>query len=156
MAMNMTEYLAEELVMTGLSPEGKTETLELMVDNLVATGRLGADRRDPLIKKLLEREDLSSTGIGGSVAIPHASGENVDSIQVVMAQLPDGVDFESIDGEPVHLVFMIVGSDRSPRTHLQLLAMIVRLCKNREMVEKLKSATDRSEAYKIVTSDEQG
>jgi len=124
--------------------------LALMVDRIVAAGAIGADRRDPLIAKLTERERLSSTGIGGHVGIPHASGENIGDMIVAVGVLPDGVAFDAIDGEPVRLVFLIVGSERAPRIHLQLLAAIVRFCKNRQVAEKLMAADDPADAYAVI------
>jgi mannitol/fructose-specific phosphotransferase system IIA component (Ntr-type) len=152
--MNMTEYLSEEMVMVGLEPEGKTDILEQMVDRLVEKGRLPADRRDPLVKKLLDREELSSTGIGGGVAIPHASGEAIDKMIVAVAQIPGGVEFDSLDNKPAQIIFMIIGSDQSPRTHLQLLAMIVRVCKRRDLVEGMIKADSAAAIYKLACASE--
>lgn len=148
----MAEYLSEELVMIGLKPTDKQNVCELMVDQLVAKGKLDEKRKQALVDKLLEREALSSTGIGDGVAIPHASGESIEDMLVAVAQIPDGIDFDSLDGEPVHLVFMIIGSDRSPRTHLQLLAMIVRVCKNKELVKKLIDSKSQQEAFELIAS----
>ena len=97
----MAEYLSVEMVMTGLAPVDKRSVCEAMVDHIVAMGQISADRRDPLVEKLMEREELSSTGIGGGVAIPHASGEAIDSMLVAVAQIPDGVEFEALDHNPV-------------------------------------------------------
>ena len=152
MAMNMAEYLSKDMIMTGLAPVDKKAVCEAMVDHIVAMGQIDADRRDPLVEKLMEREGLSSTGIGGGVAIPHASGEAIDSMLVAVAQIPDGVEFDALDSNPVKLVFMIIGSERSPRTHLQLLAMIVRICKNKEVVESLINAASQHAVYEQVVS----
>jgi mannitol/fructose-specific phosphotransferase system IIA component (Ntr-type) len=127
-----------------------------MVDSLIEAKRLLPDRKKILIDKLLEREALSSTGIGGGVAIPHASGENIEQMLVAIGQVPGGVEYEAIDDEPVELVFMIIGSERVPRVHLQLLATIVRACKNSELVKELKTSDNGTDIYKLIEQFDNG
>ncbi|MBI5815781.1 MAG: PTS sugar transporter subunit IIA [Nitrospinae bacterium] len=152
--MNITDYLTADLVMPGFAPADKDEAIGKMVDHLVAAGRLGEDRRDPLFEKLMEREGLSSTGIGGGVAIPHASGENIADMLVVMALCPDGLEFGALDGQPVRIIFLIVGSERSPKVHLQLLATIVRACRNQGLVNGLVSTATAGDAFAILSVHE--
>jgi len=152
--MNITDCLSEDLVITGFNPAGKSETIDMMVDHLVAVKRISPDRRGLLISKLMERESLSSTGIGGGVAIPHASGENIDSMLIVLGLAPGGVDFDAMDGQPVKIIFLIVGSERAPKAHLQLLATIVRACRNGDLIASLLSAPDAKSAYASLCSYE--
>lgn len=149
--MKITEYLTEDLIITGIQPTGKQDLCGIFVDHLIEKGKISPDRRDILIEKLLEREALSSTGIGLGVAIPHASGENIENMLVVIGQIPRGVDYDSIDGEPVKLVFMIIGSERVPRVHLQLLATIVRACKNTDLVESLQKASTPRSMFELIS-----
>ncbi|MBI4667208.1 MAG: PTS sugar transporter subunit IIA [Nitrospinae bacterium] len=152
--MRITDYLTGDLVATGLAPDTKEEACAQLVDLLVASGIVATERRDPLYEKIIEREKLSSTGMGGGVAIPHTFGEDLAQAVIVFAQIPDGVEFESLDGAPVKLIFLIVGSERAPKAHLQILAMIVRLLKNRELVDRLTSARSPEEAYQLLASVE--
>lgn len=145
--LKITEYLTNDLVLTGIKPTDKKDVCEIMVDMLIEKGKIGSDRKEILMEKILEREELSSTGIGQGVAIPHASGEDIESMLVAVGQIPEGVDYDSIDGAPVNLVFMIIGSQRSAREHLQLLAAIVRACKNHDLVEKLLGSVSADEMY---------
>lgn len=145
--MKITDFVTEDLIWTGLKPVDKKQACEMMVDNLIDRGKLNPDRRDILIDKLLEREALSSTGIGSGVAIPHASGENLENTVVAIGQAPEGVDFDAIDDEPVKLIFLLVGSERLPKTHLQLLAMIVRACKTKGLVDGLIEAGSPQEIH---------
>jgi mannitol/fructose-specific phosphotransferase system IIA component (Ntr-type) len=154
--MRITEYLSENLVISGMPPCSKTEALAVMVDRLITAGRLSADRREILLAKLMEREALSSTGIGGGVAIPHASGESMDNIIVAVGQSPEGVEFDSLDAEPVNVIFLIVGSERAPRTHLQILAMIVRLCKTPDLIKSIAAARDASQIFGILSGTDIG
>jgi len=148
--MKIIEYLSKDMILTGIAAEDKYSLCKLIVDHLISKEVIAEERQKILIDKIMERESMSSTGIGGGVAIPHASGEDIDSIIIVVAQIPDGVDFDAIDDAPVDLVFMIIGSERVPRIHLQLLATIVRVCKNVELVNALKKAADASTMYELI------
>jgi len=154
--MKITDFFTEDLVLAGLKPVDKSQACEMMVDHLIEKGRIAQDRRKILLDKLMEREALSSTGIGGGVAIPHASGENIDNMLVAVGQIPEGVDYDAIDDEPVRIIFMIIGSERLPRVHLQLLAMIVRACKNHDLVESLIKASSAKEIYNLIAEFDKG
>jgi len=150
MNIKITDFISGDLALTGMTAPDKEEALALMVDLLIEKGKLLKDRKKILLEKLMEREALSSTGIGGGVAIPHASGENIENMLVVIGQVPDGTEFDSIDGEPVRLIFMIIGSERSARAHLQLLAAIVRALKNKELVKNLLLADSGNKVYNLL------
>ena len=148
--MKITEYLSEGLVLAGADPKDKSDLCEVMVDNLISNSTIKQSRRKIVLEKLMERESLSSTGVGDGIAIPHASGEDIEKMIVSVAQVPDGVDFDSIDNEPVKLAFMIIGSERVPHVHLRLLATIVRACKNKELVNSLMDAKDAETIYQRI------
>lgn len=154
--MNIIEYLSKDMILTGVATDDKTGLCELIVDHLINKKIITGDRRKILVDKIMERESMSSTGIGGGVAIPHASGEDIDNMIIIIAQIPDGVEFDAIDDAPVELVFMIIGSERVPRVHLQLLATIVRACKNKELVGSLKKAADAVEVYELIAGFDRG
>lgn len=145
--MNLVDFISEDLVVTGLLPENKKDICEKLLSLLMEKGKIDESRRSVLLEKLMEREELSSTGIGGGVGIPHAGGEAIDKIALAIGQVPSGVDFNSIDGEPVKLVFLIIGSEGSAKDHLRLLASIVRTCKNKELLKKLSTASSPKELY---------
>jgi len=150
--MKITEFINENLILTGLAARDKAGLLGAMVDHLIAKGVIEASRRELLTGKLMEREALSSTGIGGGVAIPHASGERVERMVIAAARLANPVDFDAIDGQPVRLVFMIIASERAPREHLQLLAAIVRALKNEELTRKLLAAKTPRQAFEALAA----
>lgn len=152
--MPITEYLSEDLIITGIPACSKEEAMGSLVDHLIKAGRITPDRRQVLLAKIMERESLSSTGIGGGVAIPHTSGENVENMIVAVGQSPQGVEFDSLDGEPVNVIFLIVGSERAPRTHLQALAMIVRLCKTDNLIKSISAAQNAAQIFGILSGAE--
>ncbi len=148
--MKISEYLPKELILLGITPKDKENLYEVMVDRLVETKYLNPARKRILIDKLLEREALASTGIGGGIAIPHASGENIEQMIIVFAQVAESIEYEAIDNNAVEIVFMIIGSERVQRVHLKLLANIVRACKNIELIKKLKTASSWPDVYSAV------
>ncbi|MDH5477243.1 MAG: PTS sugar transporter subunit IIA, partial [Nitrospinota bacterium] len=97
---------------------------------------------------------LGSTGVGGGVAIPHASGENMEKMMVAIGKFPKGVDYSAIDSKPVNLVFMIIGPTRQPRAHLQLLAAIVRTLRNKPLLASILESTDPAHIYKSLKEAE--
>ena len=100
---------------------------------------------------MLEREKLQSTGIGDGVAIPHCALDTADSQALALLLCPRGVEFEAIDGEPVEIVFGVVGPKRATGEHLRTLARISRLLREPTTIEKLKAAKDRAALYSVLT-----
>ena len=145
--MKITEYLTREMIAVDLHATGKEEAITALVDHMVAHGGVEPGRREALIEKLTEREALGSTGVGGGVAIPHASGEDMERMMVAIGKFPEGVDYNAIDSKPVRLVFMIVGPTRQPRAHLQLLAAIVRTLRNKPLLESILESSDPGQIF---------
>lgn len=148
--MKITDYIDESRIILGLDVASKEELFGALVDRLIETEALDQKRRSALIKKLLDREALLSTGIGGRVAIPHASGEEIEDIALALAQIPNGLEFNSIDDQPVNLVFMIVGAQNFARAHIKLLALIARTMKNRDLIEKLIASSSPRESFEAL------
>jgi len=98
----------------------------------------------------MERERLGSTGIGGGIGIPHGKLKNLESLVLGFGLSRKGVDFESIDGRPTHLFFLILTPENSTGLHLKLLARISRILKNDSFKKKLLKATDSNEVYSII------
>ena len=143
----LTEVLSEELIITELKSNTKDEVLEEMISHLVRTGVV--KEKDTFTKAVKEREKLETTAIGSGVAIPHARSEVVEGMAVVFAKSREGVDLQSLDEKPVHLVFMIACSQNIGKEYLQILARIARLCKNSKMKDSLIKAQDTKEIMSL-------
>lgn len=102
--------------------------------------------------KLMERERLGSTGVGSGIAIPHARVE-IDQLQGILLRLEDKVAFESIDGEPVDIVFLLLAPGEDNANHLKALSRIARTFRARAVVRALRSADSREAAYSAILSD---
>ncbi len=97
---------------------------------------------DQVLEAIMAREQLGSTGIGYGVAIPHCRIAGLTHPIIALARHPEGVDFDSIDGEPVHLVVMLLVPEESPSAHLELLARLARLLQKEDFRRKLMQCED--------------
>jgi len=126
--MNISELLNERLILPNLAGTTKQDVMEEVVEHL-ATVQQGINAGE-LLKALLEREKLGSTGIGNGIAIPHGKLAGLSDIILVFARSIGGVPFEAIDGKPIHLIFLLVAPANSTGGHLKALARLSRLLKN--------------------------
>ena len=107
---------------------------------------------EEVLALLLEREQLQSTGIGDGVAIPHSALEHADAQAGALLLFPKGIDFDAIDGQPVHIVFGVVGPKRATGEHLRTLARISRLLRDDATRKQLANAASSELAYDLIES----
>ena len=107
---------------------------------------------DEVLTLLLEREQLQSTGIGDGVAIPHSALEHAEAQAAALLLFPKGIDFDAIDGQPVHIVFGVVGPKRATGEHLRTLARISRLLRDEATRKQLANAESPKSAYELIES----
>lgn len=131
-----------EAVLASVKATGKKAVLAELASR--AASLYGVDERR-LFDRLLERERLGSTGIGGGIAIPHARLGTVVQPRGMFARLAQPVDFDAIDERPVDVVFLLVAPEGAGADHLKALARVSRLLRDRSLVEKLR-ATEGTEA----------
>lgn len=147
--MRLADFLKQEYIITDLKAREKRELLDEIVTDLAS--RNAKVNREKLLEHLLEREKLGSTGIGHGVAVPHAKLKGLDEIIVTFGRSKKGVDFNSMDDQPVYLFFMIVAPENSAAAHLKVLAGISNLLKNQEFRIRLMKAGGAAELYKFIT-----
>ncbi|NQS89303.1 PTS sugar transporter subunit IIA, partial [Patescibacteria group bacterium] len=111
--------------------------------------------KDNIVKILLQREALGSTGIGNGIAIPHGKSDKVKKLVAAFGISKQGVDFESLDGEPVYIFFLLVAPIDSAGPHLKALARISRLLKDKSFRNTLKAAKTKEELVEIITKEDQ-
>jgi mannitol/fructose-specific phosphotransferase system IIA component (Ntr-type) len=148
--MGITEFLRPECIILDLTSKTKHDVFEELAGTLITANLMDKAGVDALVQKLEDREKLSTTGVGESVAIPHASIEGFDQTVIAIGIVPQGVEFAAVDNQPVKVVFMIIGSQSVPRLHIQLLARIVRLCRNKELMGKLQAVSTPQEAMEVL------
>ena len=134
-----------DLVFPDLPAADKAEALRSLAER--GAGQGVAPDTEKLYRKLLEREQLGSTGIGGGVAIPHCKLEGLSKGVVAVGIVPEGVDFGAVDGLPVRLFFLVASPAQSPAEHLQILATISRWIKGGRRAEAILGLHDPGAVY---------
>ncbi len=151
--MKISDLLNSAAVVPDLKAGNKNAVLAELTDALKAV-ESGIDR-DQVISVLLERERLGSTGIGEGVAIPHGKLKKIDQLLLSFGRSRQGVDFDSMDGKPAHLFFLLVAPEDSVGIHLKTLARISKLLKNADVRKRLLEAEGRDEIYRIIVQEEE-
>lgn len=150
--MKIADLLNPAAIVGDLKATAKNEVLAELTDAIVkATGNLD---RNEVIKVLQERELLGSTGIGEGVAIPHGKLRNIDQLLLSFGRSRKGVDFDSMDGKPAHLFFLLVAPEESVGVHLKTLARISKLLKNPAVRRRLLESSDSESLYHIIVEEE--
>lgn len=149
--MNLNKVLTPETVVLGLKSTTKIAAIEEMVDRLVATGRI-TDRAAAL-QAIIERERKMSTGMQNGIAIPHGKTNAVDSLIALVALKPEGLDFESLDGQPARIFVMTLSPESRTGPHIQFLAEISRELNDPQIRERLLHAVTVEEILQLLGSD---
>ena len=145
--MEIEDLLAAENVLADFRASSKKQTIQALSRKL-ADG-LGLDPR-AVFESLLERERLGSTGVGKGVAIPHARVEGLDRIVGLFARLASPIDFDSVDDQPVDIVFMLLAPVDAGADHLKALARISRLLRDENTLSKLRVTADAGALYAML------
>lgn len=147
--MPLSDILAPDAVFPSLKVSSKKQAIQELAAQ--AAKITGQDSRK-IFEILLQRERLGSTGVGSGVAIPHGKIANLGRIFGLFAQLEKPIDFESLDGAPVDLIFLLLAPEGAGADHLKALAMIARLLRDAGTAEKLRASHDASKLYTILTA----
>ena len=150
--MKITDILVREASILDLAANVKDDVLGELASALAAAET--ALDRDQLLQVLRERESLQSTGIGEGVAIPHGKIAGLDRLVATFARSTAGVDFESIDGQPTQLFFLLVVPEQSGGQHLKALARISRFFRDASFREKLLGAGDLDEIFRSIEEED--
>ena len=150
--MKITDILNEKVIVTKLPGTTKTEILNAMID-LAATSDRVVDK-EKMRSAILEREKIMSTGVGSGFAIPHGKTDAVQDIVAAFAITEQPIDYQSLDEQPVRIVFLLVGKDNSVGPHIKLLSRISRLMNKEEFRKKLIDAESPSEVLQIFKQEE--
>jgi mannitol/fructose-specific phosphotransferase system IIA component (Ntr-type) len=141
----MSDFVVREAIIPALTASSKEAVIRSMVESLRAAGQFrGADVED-IIRAILKRELLGSTGIGRGVAIPHTKHNSVEKLVGTVAVAPAGVAFESLDGEPVYIFVLLISPQDRPGDHLRALENVSRCLRDDAFVRSLRAATTREE-----------
>ncbi len=150
--MKILDVLHKDTIITDLAATDKKGILEELSQPVAKAAGIS---HEDLVRVLMERERLGSTGIGGGIGIPHGKLKNLDSLILGFGLSRKGVDFESLDGRPTHIFFLLFTPDNSTGLHLKLLARISRILKNDLFKENLLKAVDCDEVLSLIKEEDE-
>ncbi len=147
--MKISDIMTEKSVVMGLKANSKRQLLQELAQK--ASEITGINDRT-IFDTILERENLGSTGFGSGTALPHGRIANIDKVYGIVTKLNTPVDFESIDGKPVDLVFMLISPEGSGADHLTALAQVSRILKDEATCSKLRAASRTDEIFSLLNN----
>ena len=151
--MKVSELLKTEFVIPNLKGETKEDVINELVDLFKNDSRV--EDIEKVRSAVLDREKVMSTGVGKGFAIPHGKTNSVKEIIGAFGRIPDGIDYESLDGNPVQLIFLLIGKDNLISTHIKLLSRISRLMNKDDFRHRLAEANSADEIVKLFSEEEE-
>jgi len=151
--MKLVDILSDDHVIIPLRNHEKQKIIAEMVDHLYEKNKIG--NRDKILKAILDREEVMSTGVGDHVAIPHGKAEGVKDIIASLGITDSDVDFHSIDNKPVRLIFLLVGPPDQTGPHLKALSRISRLMHREDFRSRLLLSKTAKEVMNIIQEEEE-
>lgn len=151
--MKITDFLDRKAIKIGINSTTKEDILKELVDILAEVKDIGDQKS--ILKALLERESLGSTGIGQGIAIPHGKTERVKELVAVLGVSKKGVNFDALDGESVYIFFLLVAPKETAGPHLKALAQISRLLRDSYFCELMKRCQTPDEVYDLIKREEE-
>jgi nitrogen PTS system EIIA component len=152
--MRISDFLSAKAVRADLKSDTKEGVIIELVELLISSGAIDRKYKNKILEVLMAREALGSTAIGQGIAIPHGKGDCVKKLVGCLAISKNGINFDSLDGEPAYIFFLLVAPVDSAGPHLKALAKISRLLKDKYIRESLKSVKDDKSIYKIVQQED--
>jgi fructose-specific phosphotransferase system IIA component len=155
--MKFSDFVATDAIRSHVQADSKEGVIREMVQALVDAGKIASGDQESIVKAIMKREDLGSTGIGRGVAVPHTKHPSVSRLVGTVAVSPTGIDFESLDGDPVQLFFLLVSPPDRPGDHLRALENISRQLRDESFCKLLKAAKGPVEIQHLLEeADSQG
>ena len=151
--MKVSELLKPEFVIPELKGETKEDIINELIDLFKNDPRV--EDIEKVRSSVLDREKVMSTGVGKGFAIPHGKTNAVKEIVGAFGKIKEGIDYDALDGNPVHLVFLLVGKDNLISTHIKLLSRISRLMNKDDFRHRLTEANSSDEIVKLFTEEEE-
>jgi fructose-specific phosphotransferase system IIA component len=143
--MTLANLLSEDLILPDLKADGRWEAISEIVELLVRSGRILPEDSESVLDSIRQREQTMSTGIGLGIAIPHASSDKVQDVVAGFGRSKTGIEFDSLDGQPVSFIVLFVVPKDQFQTHLRTLAAIAKFLNDRTVRDELSAATTAAE-----------
>jgi len=153
--MQIMDFLSKKAIITDIKSTKKEDVIKELVDVLVNAGEVEKRHRNKLVDALMTRESLGSTAIGQGIAIPHAKSDSLEKLVAAFGLSKKGLDFDSLDGEPAYIFFLLLAPQDSAGPHLKALARISRLLKDKYFRDSLRACTDDKAVIKIIIQEDE-
>jgi mannitol/fructose-specific phosphotransferase system IIA component (Ntr-type) len=147
--MKITKYLSPSEIILELPDTDKPGVIKFLVGLLVQKGKIPKEKVKDVVKALLEREALTSTGLGYGVALPHAKTDAAEEICLAFGRSTKGIDFSALDGNPANFFFLILAPAQKTEDYLKTLSNISALVKDEQTRSRLSAAKSAAEIYSL-------
>jgi len=148
--MKLSDFVVPGAIIPDLQAGSKETAIRSMVETLRASGSIQPDDAESIVAAILKREELGSTGIGNGVAVPHTKHPSVTELIGSVALAKDGVDFASLDGEAVYVLFLLVSPPDRPGDHLRALETISRHLRNQNFCNFLRQSATGEDVLELL------
>ena len=151
--MKLSDFVVREAILNDLQATGKEEAIREIVRSLRDSGQVAEADYEGVVRAILGREELGSTGIGQGVAVPHTRHPTVHRLVGTVALSKRGVDFAALDGDPVNIFFLLISPPNQPGDHLRALENISRHLKDEKFVNSLRQAKTRDAVVELLAGE---
>ncbi len=150
--MRLTRYIRPDCFIHELTEKSREDALRRIIHEAAAKGVI----RDEggVFARLMERESVQTTAVGDGIAIPHCFADDIADLVIIVARAPGGLEFDSFDGKPTRVVFLLMGNRQEHSLHLKALARIARLIKSTGFVEKIVSSESVQDMVRAFDEEE--
>lgn len=154
--MKLTDFVIREAIVPSLTATTKEDVIREIVGRLKSTGAIKPADEEAVVAAIMKREELGSTGIGNGVAVPHTKHASVDKLSAAVAISRTGVEFASLDGEDVFILFLLVSPPDRPGDHLRGLENISRHLRSQDFCNFLKQSTTETDIWDLLVEADEG
>ncbi|MCX5696640.1 MAG: PTS sugar transporter subunit IIA [Candidatus Omnitrophica bacterium] len=152
--MKIMEFLSSKAIIMDIKSSKKEDVMRELVDALINSSDIDKRSRNKIVDSLIARESLGSTAIGQGVAIPHTKCDCVQNLVAAFGLSKKGIDFDSLDGEPVNIFFLLIAPQDSAGPHLKALARISRLLKDKYFRDGLQECENEDAVIRIISQED--
>lgn len=153
--MNVLDYLDSGSILLGLKAKNKKNAVSLILDHLITNKKINKADKKTIARAIFRREEMGSTAIGNHIAFPHVRVNSVKDVTICLGISKEGVDFDSLDQEPVNIIALLLSNQSEAGLHLKMLAFLARMLRDKYLVQRLKSAKDHSEVVALLRQQQQ-
>ncbi|MFA5337261.1 MAG: PTS sugar transporter subunit IIA [Candidatus Omnitrophota bacterium] len=155
MDINILDYLDKDSIIIGLKQKSKKKILAAILEHLIDKKKISKDNEKEILKNLFQREEMGSTAIGGYIALPHARINSIKDIVLCFVISQEGIEFDSLDQEPVNIIALLLSNQKEAGLHLKMLAFLARMLREKYFVQQLKSAITSEDVLALVNKQQQ-